>query len=151
MYMPLSETFGLRFAGSYFSNEEGQDNIVVYTMGEGGTGAEIHIEKRDDLPIERPGRGSVHHLALRVSDEEALRKWIEKLDANKQRHSGFVDRFYFRSVYIPDPNGILIELATDGPGFDTDEKLEHLGGSLALPPFLEPHREDIEADLKPID
>lgn len=146
----LTDTFGLTYAGNYPSDAEGQENIVVYTMGEGGTGAEVHIEKRDDLPRERPGRGSVHHLAFRVANEDALHAWIKKLDTANNRHSGFVDRFYFRSVYIPDPNGILIELATDGPGFATDEELEHLGENLALPPFLEPYREDIEADLQPI-
>lgn len=146
----LTDLFGLHYVGSYPSDDEAHEDIIVYAMGEGGTGAEVHIVTRDDLPRERPGRGSVHHIAFRVANEEEMHAWIDRLDAQGKRHSGFVDRFYFKSVYIPNPNGILIELATDGPGFATDEEIEHLGETLALPPFLEAHREDIEADLKPI-
>jgi glyoxalase family protein len=64
--------------------------------------------------------------------------------------SGIVDRFYFQSLYFRIPGGILFEIATDGPGFATDEPAEHLGESVALPPFLEPHRAQIEAGLKPL-
>ena len=66
------------------------------------------------------------------------------------RNSGEVDRFYFRSLYFREPNGILFEIATDGPGFAADEPMETLGEQLALPPFLEPRRAEIEAGLKPI-
>jgi glyoxalase family protein len=65
--------------------------------------------------------------------------------------SQFIDRFYFHSIYFRISNGILFEIATDGPGFAADEPLETLGEKLALPPFLEPHRAQIEASLKPIE
>jgi glyoxalase family protein len=61
-----------------------------------------------------------------------------------------VDRFYFQSLYYRIPGGILFEIATDGPGFATDESPKHLGERLALPPFLEPQRAQIEAGLKPV-
>jgi glyoxalase family protein len=61
-----------------------------------------------------------------------------------------VDRYYFRSLYFREPNGILFEIATDGPGFTADEPLESLGARLALPPFLEPRRAEIEAGLNPL-
>ena len=67
------------------------------------------------------------------------------------RTSGEVERYYFTSLYFREPNGILFEIATDGPGFDVDEPMETLGEHLALPPFLEPKRAQIEANLKPID
>jgi glyoxalase family protein len=54
------------------------------------------------------------------------------------------------SVYFLEPGGVLFELATDGPGFTADEELEHLGEQLVLPPWLEPHRSEIEANLPPI-
>ena len=57
---------------------------------------------------------------------------------------------YFRSLYFREPNGILFEIATDGPGFATDEPMDKLGEKLALPPFLEPRRKEIEAGLKPL-
>jgi glyoxalase family protein len=146
----LTEVMGFRKKGQYLSPVVGQPDILVFETGEGGTGAEIHVEERVDLPIERPGRGSVHHVAFRVDNEEELREWINRINESKLPNSGFVDRFYFRSLYFREPNGILFELATDGPGFDTDEDLNHLGESLALPPFLEPKREQIEAKLKPL-
>jgi glyoxalase family protein len=58
-----------------------------------------------------------------------------------------VDRYYFKSIYVREPNGILFELATDGPGFDVDESEDQLGERLALPPFLEPRRAEIESRL----
>jgi glyoxalase family protein len=62
-----------------------------------------------------------------------------------------IDRYYFKSIYFRISNGILFEIATDGPGFATDEELNALGEKLALPPFLEAQRERIEAGLKPIE
>ena len=64
--------------------------------------------------------------------------------------SGPVDRYYFRSLYFREPNGILFEIATDGPGFTADEALDALGERLSLPPFLEHRRREIEAPLKPL-
>ncbi len=64
--------------------------------------------------------------------------------------SGEVERYYFRSLYFREPNGVLFEIATDTPGFDVDEPMETLGESLSLPPFLEPKRAQIEARLKPL-
>ncbi|WP_028777103.1 ring-cleaving dioxygenase [Shimazuella kribbensis] len=146
----LTEMMGFRKKGKYPSPVTGQPDILVFETGEGGTGAEIHVEERMDLPPERPGRGSVHHVAFRVENEKELREWISRINEAGLSNSGFVDRFYFRSLYFREPNGILFELATDGPGFATDEDINHLGESLALPPFLEPKREQIETKLKPL-
>lgn len=73
------------------------------------------------------GSGGVHHIAFRVKDEEELYNWIEKLRAARIPNSGFIDRYYFRSLYFRERNGILFEIATDGPGFEIDEQFEHLG------------------------
>ncbi|WP_379154350.1 ring-cleaving dioxygenase [Paenibacillus sp. sgz5001063] len=147
----LVELLGFRRKGSYPSQVAGQPDVIVYETGEGGSGSEIHLEERKDLPQERLGRGGVHHVAFRVDNAEELNEWIERIGSYQLPNSGFVDRFYFRSLYFREPSGILFELATDGPGFATDEDIEHLGESLALPPFLEPKREQIEAHLKPLD
>ncbi|MFD2114550.1 ring-cleaving dioxygenase [Paenibacillus yanchengensis] len=146
----MTQVLGFRQKGTYLSDEAGQPDIIVLETGEGGSGAEIHLEHRTDLPQERPGRGSVHHVALRVNNEEELNNWVDFLNDKGISNSGYIDRYYFRSVYLKDPNNITIELATDGPGFDTDEELAHLGESLALPPFLEQHRATIEANLQPL-
>lgn len=131
--------------------KEGQPDIIVMETGLGGSGAEIHVETRRDLPQERLGKGGVHHVAFRVDDLEELHAWIDVLNEARIPNSGFVERFYFRSLYFREPNGILFELATDGPGFATDEPLETLGESLSLPPYLEHLREQIETSLEPLD
>ncbi|MFD2044309.1 ring-cleaving dioxygenase [Ornithinibacillus salinisoli] len=147
----LTDLLTFTQTGSYPSSIEGQEDILVFSTGEGGNGAEIHLEVRNDLPRERPGRGSVHHVAFRVENKEELAEWRDRLRQARIPNSGLVDRFYFQSLYFREPNGILFELATDGPGFATDEDVEHLGESLALPPFFEEQRTEIEAKLKPLD
>lgn len=147
----LTEVLTYKLTKQYPSEVTGQPDILVYATGEGGNGSEIHLEERQDLPVERPGKGSVHHVAFRIEDEAEMQKWIQKLKDLRIPSSGFVDRYYFRSLYFKEPNGILFELATDGPGFTTDEEINHLGERLALPPFLEPDRERIEQLVKPLD
>ena len=97
----------------------------------------------------RQGAGGVHHLALRttLADYDA---WAQRLSEAGVPHSGPVNRFWFHSLYFREPNGILIELATDEPGFTADEPLDKLGETLSLPPFLEPKRREITAGLKPL-
>lgn len=102
-------------------------------------------------PSERPGRGSIHHLAIRVKNDEELKFWDEQVKARGFHSSGIVDRFYFKSLYFRESNGILFEIATDGPGFTVDGDVEHLGERLDLPPFLENRRTEIEARLAPIE
>ncbi|WP_342599271.1 ring-cleaving dioxygenase [Psychrobacillus sp. FSL H8-0483] len=146
----LEEVMGFTLAGSYQSGVEDSPDILVYTTGAGGPAGEVHIETRPDLPMERPGRGSVHHVAFRVPSMEDYPKWEELLRAKGFTTSGLVDRYYFKAIYFREPNGILFELSTDEPGFDTDEPIESLGEKLALPPFLEPRRAQIEAKLRPL-
>ncbi|MFB1082045.1 ring-cleaving dioxygenase [Jeotgalibacillus sp. JSM ZJ347] len=148
----LEQVLGFEKVGEY-PNRAGAElpAIQVMSVAEGGTGAEVHIEERPDLPPERPGRGSVHHVAFRIPTFEDYEKWDDRIRSFGLMTSGEVDRYYFRSIYFRESNGILFELATDEPGFATDEDMEHLGEELALPPFLEPKRAQIEASLRPLE
>ena len=112
--------------------------------------AQIKIEGSLQRRVGRVGAGGVHHVAFRVSDDDELRVLQAKIESAGISTSGYIDRFYFHSVYFREPGGILFELATDGPGFASDENVEKLGEHLALPPFLEDRREEIEAGLKPL-
>jgi glyoxalase family protein len=123
--------------------------VHVFEMGAGGPHAELHIAVQPDLPPARQGAGGVHHVALRTPDHQ-YEAWSDRLDSLRVANSGKVDRYYFRSLYFREPNGILFEIATDGPGFAVDEQPATLGEGLALPPFLEPQRERIERNLKPL-
>jgi glyoxalase family protein len=147
----LTSVMGMRHARSYAALDAPRGEIRVYEMGEGGSpAAELHVAVRPDLSPARPGAGGVHHVAFRTPDETQYRAWAERLASLRIPNSGPVDRYYFRSLYFREPNGVLFEIATDGPGFAVDEPLESLGERLSLPPFLEERRAAIEAGLKPI-
>ena len=123
---------------------------AIYQSVAGQAFGEI-VVKQQEGPSEKPGRGSIHHLAIRVKNEEELRYWDGVVKERGFHSSGIVDRFYFQSLYFRDSNGILFEIATDGPGFTRDSTVEELGKKLDLPPFLEERRAEIEAKLQPID
>ncbi|KRR27512.1 ring-cleaving dioxygenase [Bradyrhizobium retamae] len=143
----LTEVMNMRRVREYAAHGA---EIHVFEMGEGGPAAELHVLEDKASPIARQGAGGVHHVAFRTPDEAQYHAWTQRLNELRVPNSGEIDRFYFRSLYFREPNGILFEIATDGPGFATDEPMETLGEKLALPPFLEPRRAAIEAGLKPI-
>jgi glyoxalase family protein len=145
----LTEVMAMRQVRSFRAPDAPGVTVYVYEMGDGGPAAELHVRVEPDLPPARPGSGGVHHVAFRVRDDEYA-AWIDRLKRLRIPSSGPVDRFYFRSLYTQEPNGILYEIATDGPGFATDEPLDTLGERLSLPPFLERQRAEIERNLKPL-
>jgi glyoxalase family protein len=144
----LVEGLGLSADRTYPVADAPQHSVHVYQTGDGGAHAEVHVIVRNDLPRARYGSGGVHHVALRVPDGQSMEAWVARLDGLGYHNSGIVDRHYFASVYVREPNHVLFELATDGPGFDVDGPLD--GDRLSLPPFLENRRAEIEARLKPL-
>ncbi len=130
----------------------GDTPVHVYRMGGGeGPHSELHVAVESHLAPVRAGAGGVHHVAFRVPDRAAYDAWADRLNLLRVPNSGKVDRYYFRSLYFREPGGILFEIATDGPGFAVDEDPQTLGEMVVLPPFLEPRREEIVSNLKPID
>jgi glyoxalase family protein len=96
------------------------------------------------------GAGTTHHIAWRAADDAEQALWLERLTELGLRPTPVQDRKYFRSVYFRMPDGVLIEIATDEPGFLVDEPEATLGQGLSLPPWLEPERETLERELTPI-
>ena len=126
------------------------NDTLVFETDKGGNGARV-IVKEDFRAPARQGYGGVHHVAFGVNDDQDLVSWIQHLDKIPARHSGYVDRFYFHSLYTRLYPGILFEFATLGPGFvDDEESIETLGTTLALPPKLRPYRKQIESAVRPI-
>lgn len=123
----------------------------LFEVGEGGNGAQVIVEKNIILPPGRQGFGTVHHAAFRVEDRAVLDEWTERMASFGFQTSGFVDRFFFQSLYARVAPGLLFEFATDGPGFMGDEPYETLGEKLSLPPFLEPKRDQIEGLVRHFD
>jgi glyoxalase family protein len=93
------------------------------------------------------GVGTIHHIAFRVSDDTAQGEVQKLVTKENLSVTPVQDRHYFRSIYFREPGGVLFEIATDSPGFATDETLEHLGKALKLPAYLEPQRAYIESVL----
>jgi glyoxalase family protein len=104
-------------------------------------------------PMEEPaliGPGTTHHIAWRVTGDEEQGEWLERLTELGLRPTTVQDRKYFRSIYFRMPDGVLVEIATDEPGFLVDEPRETLGSGLSLPPWLEDERATLERELTPI-
>ena len=136
----LTQVLGFRLVA-----EEG--SRFRFQAGDGGPGTLLDVHC---VPSATPGRvaaGSVHHVAWRVADEGAQTTWRERLAARGLNVTPVLDRQYFRSIYFPEPGGVLFEIATDRPGFTLDESPDALGEALKLPPWLEPRRAEIEEAL----
>lgn len=136
----LTEIMGFRYVAS-------DGAWLRYESGQGGSGTMVEIAEFPDQPQGRWGLGSVHHVAWRMKDVETEMALREQIAAVGLYPSQRIDRFWFESVYFQEPNGVVFELATDGPGFDRDEDMNHLGETLILPPWLEGRRKEIEAAL----
>ncbi len=151
----LTEVMGMQRGREYAMATDGpvgvERDVQVYQMGAAGPQGELHVVIEPGAKPGSQGAGGVHHVAFRTPTEETYLAWAKRLTELGIRSSGPVDRFYFRSLYFREPNGILFEIATDGPGFGADEPMAALGEKLALPPFLEPRRAAIERGLKPLE
>jgi glyoxalase family protein len=143
----LVDVLGFRRSGE--CTEDG-NRVVIYEVVPGGPGAEVHVLEDPAAPRAHLGRGGVHHVAFRVPNDEEHAAWRRRIREAGLGVTPQIDRYYFRSIYFREPGGVLFEIATDGPGFATDEDPEHLGEGLSLPPFLEGRREEIEGRLAPI-
>ncbi|HWA86330.1 MAG TPA: ring-cleaving dioxygenase [Opitutus sp.] len=145
----LTTVMNMRRVREYAGPGQSEAKVHVYEMGAGGPAAELHVAVEAAAASARPGAGGVHHVAFRTTKAE-YQAWVDRTAQMGLHTSGPVDRYYFESLYFREPNGILFEIATDEPGFAADEPMETLGERLALPPFLESRRAEIEAGLKPL-
>jgi glyoxalase family protein len=141
----LTDVFG-------FNVTAHEGSTIRFIAPDHTTGGIVDIREAGEFLQGFQGRGSVHHIAFRASDDAdqagMARKLVERHDIHPTEQK---DRNYFRSVYFREPGGILFEIATDIPGFAVDEPVKSLGEDLKLPVFLEPHRKDIENVLPPLE
>jgi glyoxalase family protein len=128
-----------------------EENRARYTVGDGGPGTYVDLLTAPSLPRGHSGLGTVHHVAFRSPDDASQQQAHAALTARGFNVSPVMDRCYFHSIYYREPNGVLFEIATDGPGFTVDEPLAELGRHLQLPPWYEPNRAAIEAHLPRLD
>jgi glyoxalase family protein len=136
----LAANMGFRRA-----NESG--GRIRFIAGRGGAGAIVDVESLPGLAPGRVAAGSVHHVAFRAPDAPAQQVLRDAIAAARLNVTPVVDREYFRSIYFREPGGVRFEIATDGPGFTTDEAAAALGTRLMLPPWLEARRPELEKVL----
>lgn len=139
----LTDLFGWTEVG----REEDRRRLQAPDASLAGT---VDLAVRERHPSGRMGQGTVHHVAFRARDAEEQQEWQAALLERDIQVTDVKDRQYFQSVYFRDPtwtSGILFEIATDGPGFLTDESAEMLGETLQLPPWLSTQRDEIERAL----
>jgi glyoxalase family protein len=138
----------LQTLGFALISEEGERR--QFAVDAASSSGKIDIVERPEGNFGVNSAGTVHHIAFRCEDEAEQLEWRKRVVDLGLNVTPVIDRFYFHSIYFREPNGILFEIATDGPGFTADEPVEHLGENLQLPPQFEPHRAEIERILPPV-
>jgi len=120
-----------------------------FSMADGSSGAQVEVVGGVNDRGMQAG-GTVHHVAFRAPDLATMELWQAELREQGVPVAEVMDRQHFKSIYFREPGGVLFEIATDEPGFATDEPLLELGKALKLPPWLEPSREQIAHNLPKI-
>jgi catechol 2,3-dioxygenase-like lactoylglutathione lyase family enzyme len=140
----LTDVMGFKAAGS-------EQNRFRYRAGSGdGSASTVDLLCVPDAHHGKLGAGVVHHIAFRTPNDARQEAWRKELARLGFNVSPVMDRTYFHSIYYREPGGVLFEIATDNPGFTVDESAEQLGTRLALPPWLEPQRAEIERIVPPV-
>lgn len=143
----LSDVFGYEDCGEEM---DGAGKRLRFRSPSGAIGSAIDLRAQPDRVLERPGTGTIHHIAFRAKNDEEQLAWREKLTSAGMHVTPVIDRQYFNAIYFREPGGVLFEIATDPPGFATDEAEAELGSNLKLPPQYEASRATIERRLPPI-
>ena len=139
----LTETLGFHLGGEV-------GNRFRFAVGDGGPGQVVDLLDQPAAPRGLVAAGTVHHVAWRAPDDATQQAWRAEIVDTGVNVTPVIDRNYFHSIYFREPGGVLLEIATDPPGFTIDEPLLELGRRLRLPPWMEPSRADIERSLPPL-
>ena len=136
----LKDVFGYELEGT-------ENNLYRFRTNAVENAAVVDILEDPKAERGQNAGGTNHHVAFRVKDEETLMAFREKVMQKGLQITEKIDRDYFFSLYFREPGGVLFEIATDNPGFATDETVEELGSSLQLPDRYKGVRTQIEKAL----
>lgn len=130
-----------------YTKLDAEEHVHLYGVKHSQRAHLLEVSEQPSAAMGFNAAGTVHHIAFRAKDEAEQLSMRNKVLELGLYPTEVINRFYFKSVYFRSPAGILFEIATDGPGFTADEKESELGKKLALPPFLESRRKEIESNL----
>jgi len=143
----LTDVFGYASAGEALQGGEARYRFLAAGQGRGSV---VDLITSNSASSGRQGAGSIHHVAFRAENDDVQRGWQETLRSQGFDVTPQIDRQYFNAIYFREPGGVLFEIATDPPGFATDEPMEKLGQELKLPAQHEHLRDQIERILPPV-
>ena len=121
------ELLGMRLVKQTVNSDDRSARHLFFGDEEGRPGTLVTCLEYPRMEPGRVGSGSTHHFALAVESEEELAAWRDYLVSRGVPCSEVLDRTYFKSLYMRDPDGHIVELATSGPGVTADEPPEELG------------------------
>jgi glyoxalase family protein len=148
LWVDAPEATAEALAAGFGYREVGREGALHRFEAAGAAiGRRIDLRVVGGFPRGQMGAGSIHHIAFRAADDAAQGEMVAALRGLGVSATEQKDRQYFRSVYFRAPSSTIFEIATDDPGFAIDEDAARLGEALRLPPWLEPHRPQIEAAL----
>ena len=127
------DVIGLRIVKQTLNQDDPNARHFYFGDAEGTPGTVLSVMEYPQMEEGSVGRGSTHHFALSVDSEDELEAWREYLGSRGVACTEVLDRTYFKSVYLRDPDGHIVEIATRGPGFTVDEPVENLGNRLITP------------------
>src|SRR5262245_16293122 len=129
-----TQVLGLRLVKQTVNFDDPGSYHLYFGDEIGRPGTAVTFFEWPGAPKGHPGMGGTHHFALRVADYDGLLKWKRRLTDLHLKVDGPLDRHYFTSIYFNDPDGTILEIATEGPGWTRDEPAETIGTEFRLPP-----------------
>lgn len=129
-----TRVLGMRLVKKTVNFDDPSSYHLYFGDETGSPGTAITFFEWPDAPKGLHGVGGTHHVAIRVADYEGLLKWKRRLTDLGIKVDGPFDRHYFKSIYFRDPDGVILEIATDGPGWTIDEEPEAIGTEFRAPP-----------------
>ena len=112
---------GMRLVKQTVNEDDRAARHLFFGDEEGRPGTLVTCLEYPELDEGSVGRGSTHHFALTVESEEELGAWRDYLTSSGVACTEVMDRTFFKSIYLRDPDGHIVELATAGPGIEPDE------------------------------
>ncbi len=129
-----TELLGLRLIKQTVNFDDPGSYHIYFGDEIGRPGTAITYFEWPNAPQGRPGIGGTHHFALGVADSNGLLRWKRRLTDAGLKVDGPFDRHYFTSIYFQDPDGVILEIATLGPGWTVDEAPDAIGAAYRDPP-----------------